>query len=189
MLGYNRTVTYTNINVLLNIGSGAGEGRKKRGKKSNLPLLMMIVVQMLCWQVLNSGVILFLLLYPCWRTEDALGEDCNQSSFFSCPSGYPFSSMAVLNHMKGLLPYLGALKTLLCCSLFFFCLSLSPCRYQSRNDAWRTTRSLWGFIVWSFQTETCWNSRKGSLTNQIRLVVNRYLGKCSSADSWPTYND
>lgn len=33
--------------------------------------------------------------------------------------------MAVLNHMKGLLPYLGALKTLLCCSLFFFCLSLS----------------------------------------------------------------
>jgi len=28
--------------------------------------------------------------------------------------------------MKGLLPYLGALKTLLCCSLFFFCLFLSP---------------------------------------------------------------
>ena len=37
MLGYNRTITCTNINVLLNTGSGAGKGRKKRGKKSNLP--------------------------------------------------------------------------------------------------------------------------------------------------------
>ena len=35
MLGYNRTITITNINVLLNIGPGAGEGRKNRGKKKN----------------------------------------------------------------------------------------------------------------------------------------------------------
>jgi len=37
MLGCNRTITGTNINVLLNIGAGAGEGGKKRGKISNLP--------------------------------------------------------------------------------------------------------------------------------------------------------
>ena len=38
MLGYNRTITPTNINVLLNNGPGAGGGRKKkRGKNSNLP--------------------------------------------------------------------------------------------------------------------------------------------------------
>ena len=37
VLGYNRTITPTNIKVLLNIGPGAGEGRKKRGKNSNLP--------------------------------------------------------------------------------------------------------------------------------------------------------
>jgi len=37
MLGYNRTITHTNINVLINIGPGAGGGRKKRGKKGNLP--------------------------------------------------------------------------------------------------------------------------------------------------------
>ena len=37
MLGYNRTITHTNINVLINIGPGAGGGRKRRGKKGNLP--------------------------------------------------------------------------------------------------------------------------------------------------------
>ena len=37
MLGYNRTITRTNINVLINIGPGAGGGRKRRGKKGNLP--------------------------------------------------------------------------------------------------------------------------------------------------------
>ena len=37
MLGYNRTITCTNINVLINIGPGAGGGRKRRGKKGNLP--------------------------------------------------------------------------------------------------------------------------------------------------------
>ena len=37
MLGYNRTITRTNINVLINTGPGAGEGRKRRGKKGNLP--------------------------------------------------------------------------------------------------------------------------------------------------------
>ena len=45
MLGYNRTITHTNINVLINIGPGAGGGRKRRGKKGNLPnTLTMIVV-------------------------------------------------------------------------------------------------------------------------------------------------
>ena len=33
MLGYNRTITHTNINVLINIGPGAGGGRKRRVKK------------------------------------------------------------------------------------------------------------------------------------------------------------
>ena len=37
MLGYNRTITCTNINVLLNIGPGARGGRKKKRLKSNLP--------------------------------------------------------------------------------------------------------------------------------------------------------
>ena len=37
MLGYNRTITRTNINVLINIGPGAGGGRKSRSKKGNLP--------------------------------------------------------------------------------------------------------------------------------------------------------
>ena len=37
MLRYNRTITRTNINVLINIGPGAGGGRKRRGKKGNLP--------------------------------------------------------------------------------------------------------------------------------------------------------
>ena len=37
MLGYNRTITRTNINVLINIGPGAGGGRKRSGKKGNLP--------------------------------------------------------------------------------------------------------------------------------------------------------
>ena len=37
MLGYNRTITRTNINVLINIGPGAGGGRKRRDKKGNLP--------------------------------------------------------------------------------------------------------------------------------------------------------
>ena len=36
MLGNNRTITRTNINVLINIGPGAGGGRKRRGKKGNL---------------------------------------------------------------------------------------------------------------------------------------------------------
>ena len=38
MLGYNRTITITKNNVLLNIGPGAGEGReKKEVKKNSLP--------------------------------------------------------------------------------------------------------------------------------------------------------
>ena len=45
MLGYNRTITRTNINVLINIRPGAGGERKRRGKKGNLPnTLTMIVV-------------------------------------------------------------------------------------------------------------------------------------------------
>ena len=45
MLGYNRTITRTNINVLINIRPGAGGGRKRRGKKGNFPnTLTMIVV-------------------------------------------------------------------------------------------------------------------------------------------------
>ena len=37
MLGYNRTIRRTKINVLINIGLGAGGGRKRTGKKDNLP--------------------------------------------------------------------------------------------------------------------------------------------------------
>ena len=37
MLGYNRTIRRTKINVLINIGPGAGGGRKRTGKKGNLP--------------------------------------------------------------------------------------------------------------------------------------------------------
>ena len=37
MLGYKRIITRTNINVVIKIGPGAGKGRKRRGKKGNLP--------------------------------------------------------------------------------------------------------------------------------------------------------
>ena len=37
MLGYGRTITRTNMNVLINNGPGAGGGRNRRGKKGNLP--------------------------------------------------------------------------------------------------------------------------------------------------------
>ena len=37
MLGDNKTITRTNINVLINIGPGVGGGMKRRGKKDNLP--------------------------------------------------------------------------------------------------------------------------------------------------------
>ena len=36
MLGYNKTFTRANINGLINIGPGAGGGRKRRGKKGDL---------------------------------------------------------------------------------------------------------------------------------------------------------
>jgi len=38
MLGYNRTITLTNINVSLNIGPGAQRGREKEVKKEGLPI-------------------------------------------------------------------------------------------------------------------------------------------------------
>ena len=44
MLGYNRTVTCTSINVLLNIGPGAKGGIKKRGKKATFPTLLTMIV-------------------------------------------------------------------------------------------------------------------------------------------------
>ena len=47
MLGYKRTITRTNINVLINIGPGAGEEGKEEEKKATFPtLLTMIVVEM-----------------------------------------------------------------------------------------------------------------------------------------------
>ena len=44
MLGYNRTITYTNIKVLLNIGPGSRGGRKKRGKKATFPTFLTMIV-------------------------------------------------------------------------------------------------------------------------------------------------
>ena len=37
MLGDNKTITRTSINVLINIGPGVGGEMKRRGKKDNLP--------------------------------------------------------------------------------------------------------------------------------------------------------
>ena len=59
MLGYNRTITCTNINVLINIGPGAGEEGKEEVKKATFPTLLTMIV----WpedrvgflRVLNSG--------------------------------------------------------------------------------------------------------------------------------------
>ena len=42
MLGYNRTVARTNINVLTNIGPGAGE--KGEVKKATFPTLLTMIV-------------------------------------------------------------------------------------------------------------------------------------------------
>ena len=45
MLGYNRTVARTNINVLTNIGPGAGGGGEKgEAKKATFPTLLMMIV-------------------------------------------------------------------------------------------------------------------------------------------------
>ena len=44
MLGYNGTITCTNINFFLNIGPGAGEGKKKRRKKVAYPTLLTMIV-------------------------------------------------------------------------------------------------------------------------------------------------
>ena len=38
------SITCTNINVLVNIGPGAGGGRKRRGKKGNFPTLLTMIV-------------------------------------------------------------------------------------------------------------------------------------------------
>ena len=43
MLGYNRTIMRTNINVLINIGPGAGEG-KEEVKKATFPTLLTVIV-------------------------------------------------------------------------------------------------------------------------------------------------
>ena len=58
MLGYNRTIRITNINVLLNIGPGAGEGREKKEvkKKTPFPTILTIIV------LLNLFCLLFFLL-------------------------------------------------------------------------------------------------------------------------------
>ena len=50
MLGYNRTITRTNINVLINIGPGAGGGRKRRDKKGNLPNTFDVFWRRFYWQ-------------------------------------------------------------------------------------------------------------------------------------------
>ena len=44
MLGYNRIIKRTNINVLLNIGPGAGGGIKKEIKKATFPTLFAMIV-------------------------------------------------------------------------------------------------------------------------------------------------
>ena len=45
MLGYNRTVARTNINVLTNIGPGGGGGGEKgEAKKATFPTLLMMIV-------------------------------------------------------------------------------------------------------------------------------------------------
>jgi len=44
MLGYNRIIKRTNINVLLKIGPGAGGGRKKEIKKATFPTLLTMIV-------------------------------------------------------------------------------------------------------------------------------------------------
>ena len=44
MLGYNRTVARTNINVLTNIGPGAGGREKGEAKKATFPTLLMMIV-------------------------------------------------------------------------------------------------------------------------------------------------
>ena len=47
MLGYNRTIARTNINVLINIGPGAGGGRKGEVKKATFPTLLTMIVALL----------------------------------------------------------------------------------------------------------------------------------------------
>ena len=44
MLGDNKTITRTNINVLINIGPGVGEGVKRRGNTATFPTLLTMIV-------------------------------------------------------------------------------------------------------------------------------------------------
>ena len=44
MLGYNRTITRTNINVLINIGPGAGQEGKEEVKKVTFPTLLTMIL-------------------------------------------------------------------------------------------------------------------------------------------------
>ena len=47
MLGYNRTIARTNINVLINIGPGAGEEEKGGVKKATFATLLTMIVDTL----------------------------------------------------------------------------------------------------------------------------------------------
>ena len=44
MLGYNRTIARTNINVLITIGQGRGEEEKGEVKKATFPTLLTMIV-------------------------------------------------------------------------------------------------------------------------------------------------
>ena len=44
MLGYNRTIRRTNINVFINIGPGAGEEGKEEVKRATFPTLLTMIV-------------------------------------------------------------------------------------------------------------------------------------------------
>ena len=48
LLGHNRTISPTNIKRLLNIGPGAGGGRKKEVKKATFPTLLTMIVGLTC---------------------------------------------------------------------------------------------------------------------------------------------
>ena len=78
LLGHNRTISPTNIKLLLNIGPGAGEGRKKEVKRATFPTLVTMIVGLTC-SIFAMHYIYHVLLYKYYVQVEPPG---GPSSFF-----------------------------------------------------------------------------------------------------------
>ena len=82
MLGCNRIITRTNINILLNIGPGAGGGRKKRGRKSNLPNTLDDDCRFILLDIVKCNCMRARLICSVDERHSALVTVCNSNLYF-----------------------------------------------------------------------------------------------------------